>query len=189
MKDSTIFGVLVVVLLVAAAGVGVLVISQAGSTAKQAVRQEAEDTQRRASEALREAEESYEASLAELEAQEKGRADLSLLSIRVAENINEVRAALYYSYEAEAPIWFDPERDSLEVRYAGGETQPVPLENLFELDEMKLNPGEKSIPVSIRLPGDDREIIGVRFTREREDEEDFELFHAVDLREAENPNG
>ncbi len=180
MKDSPIAIVLVVVVMAVAMGVALFALRFAGDTA-QGVAEQGVHAQE--SEALRrtaDSEERFdEAGEADIDAD---LAHLSLEVLAAREGAPTPRLTLIWSDESPVPIVFDTQTDEIVLETGAGQTHPLDLTGFFELAEMKLNPGERSMFVSLS-PTRVRELGAVRavFRRHKAFEEPFEVGVELDL--------
>ena len=180
MKESPI-GIVVVVVIIA----GVLWIALMGfrllSTAATEVAQEGVRTQE--NEALRRTAESEE--IFDEAGPVDAEADLAHLSLEVLaprEGAPTPRLTLLWAEDSRVAIRFDTQTDEVVLETAAGQTHALDLAGFFELEEMRLNPGERSLFVSLS-PSRVAELGAVRavFRRHSAQEEAFEVGVALDI--------
>ena len=76
-------------------------------------------------------------------------AHLTLEVLPAREGAPTPRLTLLWSDSAPAPVRFDTQTDEIVLETAAGQAHALDLRGFFELEEMKLNPGERSMFVSL----------------------------------------
>lgn len=147
MKSTPVAVVVVVVVIAAAMGGAMWAIGFAGqaatSSAEEGVRSQELEAMRRTADS----EERF-GDVGPTDA-EPDLVHLSLEVLPAREGAPTPRLTLLWSADSPVPVRFDTQTDEIVLETAAGQAHALDLRGFFELEEMKLNPGERSMFVSL----------------------------------------